>query len=1326
MHILSVFSVSLTPAASEVIEPPVLVFKVNVDASDQPNTLAMQMSHGIKAVEAMNKQGNIEPEQTFPNDQAHVVTMQSVKVNTEVAAANSPKANNQGNIRLQQNPTNDSASVKVNSKVSVDSSPNINVQAHIFPQQNNDEKPVHVRMTYFSGQHLPDATDPSLPNLRRIYAVLSSNNPDVRPYELPSLDSDSSLRIPIAFLCKSSATLNIKLFAKWKKGKLDFRKGPADSLLAQASVPLNSIATMIEYPICLTCTDKRLMDDPLLVFEVTMTDHFRADMVKTDSWESFLKVNHKLSMALRYIGLLVKVGAAFSEEFETFIMHNDSLLQLVQDVGRASKLVADWDDPELKEHCPNQQQNNFGKHLSKKSIEEVSAYQKQLANLVQHMKSNQQLDTQTAVFKVLGQVIAINNQLLIEKLHYAKDAGPGTSKACLPGTRKALLLHIQEWALSPSSERLLLIHGAAGKGKSAIAHSVAKGLLSQGLAIVPFFAFNHQVAECSSSQLIPTWAKNLAEQSSNSQRESLDILDQQDALLIKGLASLESGRPFVFVIDALDEYSSILSISIDNEEETAEDIHLFVQSELKNMPSIVDEAFVQRLKQAPDPAESKIFFVDLSFNVQEELVLACFKVMNIGLKFNICDLPTFFALNSEIKDLKNQVDKNISPQLQYACLALGYHMSMLTNPSNTSHSNNATTKGIAKDMKKSTDKYRDMEIILCDFMRFEKRFHEGYQLSAPQIYYSGLAFAPKRSQVLKLYGTHFCNSITVIGDLDNEWPIIETLVMQETSAIFCIAYSPNGTHIVSGSEDNTIKVWNAASGQQVREPFRGHTNFVHSVAYSPDGTHIVSGSQDMTIRVWIVESGQQVGEPLRGHTAAVSSVTYSSDGTRIVSGSWDMTIRVWDAALGQQVGEPFKGHTYSVYSVAYSPDGMYIVSGSYDETIRIWNVALGQQVGEPLRGHTVTVSSVAYSSDGTHIVSGSWDMTIRVWDAASGQQVGEPLKGHTYLVSSVAYSQDNTHIVSGSWDNTIRIWNAASSQQVGEPLRGHIGHVACVAYSPDGMHIASGSDDMTIRVWDARSGQQVGEPIRGHTYFISSVAYSPDGTHIVSGSYTPDGTQHIVPGLGDKTIRVWDASGQQSEKPFQGHTNSVFSVAYSPDGTHIVSGSDDNTIRVWDEASGQQVGNPLRGHTLSVTSVAYSPDGTHIVSGSMDGTIRVWDVASGQQVRGPLKGHSTSVHSIAYSSNGAYVVSECQDNNHEISDQTPRPSTLNLSSLHRNSDWLCIEDATKKLHILWIPHAFQQHVFSWHPCTKVLCSACQVTVILDNACFDTAWTMIKN
>ena len=207
-----------------------------------------------------------------------------------------------------------------------------------------------------------------------------------------------------------------------------------------------------------------------------------------------------------------------------------------------------------------------------------------------------------------------------------------------------------------------------------------------------------------------------------------------------------------------------------------------------------------------------------------------------------------------------------------------------------------------------------------------------------------------------------------------------------TSNVFAVAYSPDGSRIVSGSWDNTLKIWDASSGKELAT-LSGHTNWVLAVAYSPDGSRIVSGSTDK-LKIWDASSGEQFAT-LSGHTNNVYAVAYSPDGSRIVSGSSDNTLKIWDASSGKQLAT-LSGHTSYVMAVAYSPNGSRIVSGSVDNTLKIWDANSGKLLSS-LEAHTSWVSAVAFSPSGDLIYSASWDRTIKVWPSNIDNSIGKAI-----------------------------------------------------------------------------------------------------------------------------------------------------------------------------------------------------------------------------------------------------------------------------------------------------------------------------------------------
>jgi WD40 repeat protein len=289
-----------------------------------------------------------------------------------------------------------------------------------------------------------------------------------------------------------------------------------------------------------------------------------------------------------------------------------------------------------------------------------------------------------------------------------------------------------------------------------------------------------------------------------------------------------------------------------------------------------------------------------------------------------------------------------------------------------------------------------------------------------------------------------------------------------TDLIDSVAISPNGKYIVSGSDDETIKLWDLNTGRLVRS-FEGHTDEVWSVAITPNGKYIVSGSRDNTIKLWDINTGKLI-RSFKGHVEPVQVVVITQNGKYIVSGSDDKTIKLWDIKTGRLV-RSFEGHKGPVRSVTITPNRKYIVSGSWDDTIKLWNINTGKLI-KSFKGHKDDVSSVAISPNGNYIVSGSRDNTIKLWDINTRKilrnintgKILRNFKGHTDEVWSVTITPNGKYIVSGSFDNTIKLWDIYTGKLI-RSFEEQTDDVNSVAISPNGKYIVSGCCK-TIKLWN--------------------------------------------------------------------------------------------------------------------------------------------------------------------------------------------------------------------------------------------------------------------
>ncbi|MEY4748079.1 MAG: hypothetical protein RIQ60_293 [Pseudomonadota bacterium] len=452
-------------------------------------------------------------------------------------------------------------------------------------------------------------------------------------------------------------------------------------------------------------------------------------------------------------------------------------------------------------------------------------------------------------------------------------------------------------------------------------------------------------------------------------------------------------------------------------------------------------------------------------------------------------------------------------------------------------------------------------------------------------------------------------------------------------AVMSAKFSPDGNLVLTASLDNTARLWEVASGKELRV-LRGHEAPVRSAQFSPDGATVLTASDDNTVRLWNIASGKEL-RALRGHEFRVGRAQFSPDGKTVLTANEDIlgkdkTARLWDVVSGKEL-RALRGHGSSIRSSQFSPDGKLVLTASDDKTARLWDIASGKEL-RALRGHTDRVWSARFSYDGKLVLTASFDKTARLWDVASGKEL-RVLRGHDGSVRSAQFSPDGKMALTASFDKTARLWNLASGKML-QVLRGQEGSVSGAQFSPDGNSVLTAASDnlfmnyTSVHLWDVASGREL-PALRGHENSVSSAQFSPDGKSVLTASL-------------DNTARLWDMPSGKELRALRGHTDRVTSARFSPDGKSVLTSSEDTSARLWDVASGKEL-RALRGHKDTVRSTQFSPDGKTVLTASVDKTARLWDVASGKELRA-LRGHEGSVRSAQFSPDGKSVLTASDDN----------------------------------------------------------------------------------
>ncbi len=294
-------------------------------------------------------------------------------------------------------------------------------------------------------------------------------------------------------------------------------------------------------------------------------------------------------------------------------------------------------------------------------------------------------------------------------------------------------------------------------------------------------------------------------------------------------------------------------------------------------------------------------------------------------------------------------------------------------------------------------------------------------------------------------------------------------VKAHSGAVKALAASADGKLLVSGSSDNTIKLWSLPDGALVKA-LEADMEAVDVLVMSPDGKLVVGNFQ--TFKLWSLATGELIKtwQGTERKKSDITTLAVSPDGKLLASGSHDKTIKLWLLPEGKRI-KTLEGHNRSVTALAISPNGKLLASGGEDKTIKLWSLPEGE-LAVTLQKHTDTVYILVVSLDGKLLASASGDKTIKLWSLPEGVLV-KTLEGHKGPIKALAMSPDGKLLASGSWDRTIKLWSLPDGALLKTMDGRNLDEIIALAVSPDGKLLASGSKDKTIKLWSLPEGEFV-------------------------------------------------------------------------------------------------------------------------------------------------------------------------------------------------------------------------------------------------------------
>ena len=492
-----------------------------------------------------------------------------------------------------------------------------------------------------------------------------------------------------------------------------------------------------------------------------------------------------------------------------------------------------------------------------------------------------------------------------------------------------------------------------------------------------------------------------------------------------------------------------------------------------------------------------------------------------------------------------------------------------------------------------------------------------------------------------------------------------------TGQVWCVACSPDGKLLASGGMDGALRLWDAATGQELGVLDSKFPQPVTAVAFAEGGGKLAAAWLDGTVRLWDVASRKE-RQTLPEGRGTVLALAGAGERPILAVSRFDATVRadsstveIW--GLGEQKPRhTLRAHKERVRAVAFSADGRMLASGDYDGILHLWDVGTGKLLGSYL-SQQKGINGVAFSPDGKQLAAACNDATIRLWDWKENKE--RILVGHTRAVWSIQYAPDGKTLVSTGADATVRLWEADGTPRFA--LKGHTGEVRGAVFTPDGRTIVSAGVDRLLKLWDAHRNPEYSS-WRGHDRAVQHLAFAPKGDVLATGGeegfvqlWEPATGRRLAilvpypPNLSIYLAGRMFGGCPLSPKPIQG-------LAFTPDGKHLAVACLDPFVHIYDRQTAKEVAR-LAGHSLPVTAVAFSPDGKLLASGGNNGSVCIWDWLS-QKTMAECAGQKRGIRALAFSPDGKLLASSSTD--HTIKFWQPETGRLRATlARHKKTVW---------------------------------------------------------